>query len=554
MARCKKKLTLRGLFPDEKGESEMKLVVIDDEIRQCRSMKKIMERLFPEFSVEIFTDPASAIEYVEREGIKIIVTDICMPDIDGLTLVQMLMESDSSRKIILLSGYAEFEYARKAISVGAYDYLLKPMDPDKLREVVVRCIREVREEMQSKEEHSEMHRQLDMAWPVYMENLMNQWLIGKLTTEEKDKIKQIFPENKYGFMVLTRFFGFDHWKEKSGSQEVILLKNKLGLNMREQMGPSYHSFSFFSASLPETMVTLVFPKLYGRGYPAWMENQGLTKEFFPEFARAEGNGMQMGVGIYVENLEREKKTAYEGAVEALEYAFYFPKGNVCLRREIDSELKGQVRIGLHQEEQLFDALKNAGEEEVLDCMDEILEGCIAENYPAPDELMAEISRMINHAAMHQVYPHEFYCPPAESTYLSYDGFRDAVHTYLKEFCREIRLRDEGKKSGFVRKFQDYMKEHYMKNISLEDVAGEFMLSSSYCSRLIKESMGSNFTQLLIEERMRKAKELLKYTDLRIYEIAIRIGYSDVKYFNRVFKTSVGMTPQQFRREISGGRT
>jgi len=93
-----------------------------------------------------------------------------------------------------------------------------------------------------------------------------------------------------------------------------------------------------------------------------------------------------------------------------------------------------------------------------------------------------------------------------------------------------------------------MKEHYMENISLEDVAKQFLLSSSYCSRLIKESMGSTFTQILIEERMRNAKELLKNTDMHIYEIAVSVGYSDVKYFNRVFKNVMGMTPLQFRRE------
>ncbi len=528
-----------------------KIVVIDDEMRQCRSMKKIMERLFPNVLVEIFTDPSRAIEYIEQESVCIVITDICMPDIDGLTLVQMLMESDRSRKVILLTGHAEFEYARKAVSAGAYDFLLKPMDPDQLKAVIEKCMQEVQEEMLLREERSRVHQQLDMAWPVYMENLMNQWLNGSLTEEEREKIHQVFPENKKGFIILTRFFGFDHWKEKVGSGELSQLKTRLGLCMREQMGQPYHCLSFFSDSLPETMATLVFPKSDNWEHPFWMKYPGSGKSFPQKFAFEEGNGMQMGVGMYVEDLEMEKKTAFDGATEALEYAFYFPAGNICLRSEIDSELKGQVRISVSQEKLLMDAIKSGETKNVLECMDKILDDCVSGGYPAPHELVAEVGRLLNHAAMQMVYPHEFSCLRMGFSYLFYDGFKDEVYAYLREFSREIRYRDEGKKSGFARKFQDYIKEHYRKNISLEDVANQFMLSPSYCSRLIKESMGSNFTQLLIEERMERAKELLKNTDMRIYEIAIQVGYSDVKYFNRVFKDAMGMTPQQFRRESTG---
>lgn len=526
-----------------------KLAVIDDEVRQCRSMKKIMEKLFPDISVEIFTDPVKAVEYIERESVQIVITDICMPELDGLTLVQMLMESDRGRKVILLTGYAEFEYARKAVSAGAYDFLLKPMNPDKLKAVLEKCLREVHEEALSKKEYSQMHQRLDAAWPVYMENLMNQWLTGSLAAKEQEKIRQIFPKSKRGFIILTRFFGFRQKEEILGNQELMELKNRLGLRMRERMGQSYHSLSFFG-SLPETMITLVFPKNREREYPVWMENPELWNVFSPEFELEEEHDIQMGVGMYMENLEEEKKTAYEGAAEALEYAFYFPEVNICLRREIDSEIKALARLNITQEKLLSDALTGDQEEDILKCMDEILKSCLSYGYPAPKDLIEEVERFLKHVAMSLVYPEEFSCPRQGRR--TYDSFRREIHDYLMEFSREMKFRDDGKKSGFVREFQDYMKAHYMENISLEDVARHFMLTASYCSRLIKDSMGSNFTQILIEERMKEAKELLKHTDMHIYEIAAHVGYSDVKYFNRVFKSSVGMTPLQFRRASAGG--
>lgn len=538
----------------------MKLVVIDDEVRQCRSMKKIMEKLFPQISVETFTNPVSALEYIERESIKIVITDICMPDLDGLTLVQKLMESDKNRKVILLTGYAEFEYARKAVSAGAFEFLLKPMNPDKLKSVVEKCLKEIQEELISQQEYNQMYQRLDAAWPVYMENFMNQWMMGCISHEEQEKISQIFPKNKKGFIILTRLFGFDRWKEKSGSQEISQFKNRLGLCMREYIGLSYHSLSFFSSNMPETMATVVFPKDNCLNYPSWMENSDRCKVIFPEFTLEKGNGIQIGVGAFVPNLENERKTAYKSAAEALEYAFYFHQGfelsglHVCLRKNINSKVKVQFRLEITQEEQLSDVLKNEEEENVFKCMDKILNNCLRDGYPAPNKLISEIERFLKHVAMSLVYPVQFVYSGVDFQSMSYDNFRQKINLYLRDFSHEMKLRNEGKKSQFVNKFQEYIKDHYMENISLEDVANQFMIAPSYCSRLIKESMGSNFTQILLEERMKEAKELLKHTDMHIYEIAVHVGYSDVKYFNRVFKLSIGMTPQQFRREYSGGKT
>lgn len=526
-----------------------KIVVIDDEARQCKSMKKIVEKLFPGILAEAFTNPASAIEYIENESINIIITDICMPGLDGLELLQMLMNTDKSRKVILLTGYAEFEYARKAVSAGAYDFLLKPMDPDKLKAVIEKCLYEVRKEALSRQEYSQMHERLSAAWPVYMENLMNQWLTGSLTSEEQEKIHQIFPENKRGFIILTRFSGFGRKKEILGSQELMELKNRLGLRMREHIGQSYHSLSFF-CNIPETMATLVFSKSMECGYPVRIKNMGLWNIFSTELGTEDGIYIQMGAGMYMKNLEEEKKTAYESAREALEYAFYFPGTNICFRSDIEHEINTQARLNITQEKLLADALAEGFEENIPACMDKILEDCLSQGYPHPGDFIREVEGFLKHVAMSLAYKAEFLC--SDGGYRTYSRFREEIHIYLMGFLKEMKLRYAGKKSGFTREFQHYMKMHYMENISLEDVADNFMLTPSYCSRLVKESMGSTFTQILIEERIKEAKELLKNTDMHIYEIASRVGYSDVKYFNRVFKSCTGMTPQQFRRESVGG--
>ncbi len=524
------------------------LVFVDDEVRQCRSMKKIIERLFPQLTVETFTNPIKAVEYIQAEAVRLIITDICMPDMDGLTLVKKLMESDQRRKVILLTGYAEFEYARKAVSAGAYDFLLKPMNPVKLKEVLEKCMEEIRRESQSDQDYKQVYHKLDEAWPAYMENLMNQWLVGSLTEEEQKKVSQIFPQEKGGNLLLTRFFGLERWREGCGSQEYLEMKKKLGMEMKKHMGTACHTLSFFSQSMPEVMVTVAIPKYGKYGQPSVLDSfrkrcgQPAIWEPF-----GEGFGVRIGIGEYVEDVEREKRKAYETAAKALEYAFYFPDTNICESGKLSGERDVSVCLDIIKEEWLADAIRAGEAEKSWERMEELLEGLLAKGYPSPEGLVMEAERMLKHVSMTLSYPVGFSAAGFWEGW-SYREFKEHLRSYIQEFAQEIEMRSDGKNGRFCRKFIAYMKEHYMEDISLDDVAAQFRFTPAYCSRLIKEATNSNFKQILIEERVKKAKELLGHTEMHIYEVAETVGYHDARYFNRVFKAATGMTPQQYRRE------
>ena len=115
-----------------------KIIIVDDEVRQCRGVKNILMRRCENVQAEAFTSAQDALLYMRREQVKIIITDICMPDMDGLSLTERIRAQDGEAKVILLTGYAEFEYARRAISLGAFEYLLKPLNPDSLCAVIER--------------------------------------------------------------------------------------------------------------------------------------------------------------------------------------------------------------------------------------------------------------------------------------------------------------------------------------------------------------------------------------------------------------------------------
>lgn len=114
--------------------------------------------------------------------------------------------------------------------------------------------------------------------------------------------------------------------------------------------------------------------------------------------------------------------------------------------------KEQVRIDLAQEKLLLDALKSGEMQSVRNCMDHTLDRCISGGYPPPGELIAEISRLLNHVAMQLVYPLEFTSTSAGMNYLSYEEFRKEIYAYLEGLTLEMSSRNEGKVQAFVRNF------------------------------------------------------------------------------------------------------
>ena len=114
-----------------------RVMVIDDEVRQCKGLKNILLREFQgDMEVWDFTMAAEALAFVHSNEVDIIITDICMPEMDGLQFMEEAAKENPGIKVILLTGYAEFEYARKALTLGALDYLLKPLNPDRMRAVL----------------------------------------------------------------------------------------------------------------------------------------------------------------------------------------------------------------------------------------------------------------------------------------------------------------------------------------------------------------------------------------------------------------------------------
>ena len=535
-----------------------KVVVVDDEVRQCRGLKNILTKHYQNVEVEAFTSALPALEYIKEEKVRIVITDICMPDMNGLEFTEQIKNTDAETKVILLTGFAEFEYARKAVSLGAFDYLLKPLNPEKLWEVFERAVEEIGHDEVLKEEHHKMQEKLDMTFPVYMEKLLNQWVYGYVSKQEKEEVRQIIPEDEAGFVIVTRLYGLTRfWAEKT-KEKTERIKEQIVWWMREKIKNPWHSLSFFSNILQNTLVTVVtcrnnyylknqkkeIERLVGQ-----LRSQNLTIEI-------DGGMVEipifMGIGEMYESIFGNIEKGYESAVTVSKYSFYFPELSLLQAEYLEIYEKGSgMTISLVEEELVREAIKKQDGEEAYKNFSLILQRCLANAYPEPEQfknvMKNFLGNLMRSLRKDVTFMYEFLGEKEDNI----DNFCGQVKEFLLKSSKSFGEKYSGKERNveFAVNFSEYLKEHYKEEVSLDNIAAYFSLTPAYCSTLIKEVTGSNFSKMLVDRRIEEAKKLLKETDLRIYEISMEIGYKDVKYFNRTFKKETGITPLQYREEL-----
>lgn len=265
-----------------------RIMVIDDEARQCRGLRNILLKEFQEeIEVWAFTTAAEALDFFREKGADIIITDICMPEMDGLQLLEAVEKEGSGVKVILLTGYAEFEYARKALTLGAMDYLLKPLNPDRMHAVLEKAFREISEERVLAGQKERMQRQLDIALPVYMEQQLNQWVYGRLSAADRHEMEAIIACGRPGHVIVTRLGGFQDWSRRADKEILEDTKYRIKWWMKELLQRDFHSLSFFSHVLPETFVTVITEKRAGANAVKLLE-RSVPFETFPVFSGGGG--------------------------------------------------------------------------------------------------------------------------------------------------------------------------------------------------------------------------------------------------------------------------
>ena len=496
-----------------------------------------------------------ALEIAEEKPIDVVLTDIKMPYMDGLTLSHRLKELYPSIKIIIFSGFDEFEYAKEAIRLEAEEYMLKPVDAGELSRVFQKVHEALDQEFDEKQSIHRLKNYYLESLPILQESLYTSLIEGTLPQQDLESTLL-----DYQISLPGKYFA------------VVILHNSLSLSP-EGINPLLITMSIRKLAeerLQKHWRPCFFTYLGNTLFIAQMDKESdslkLTDdcEILCRMARHICKAtVTAGIGKPVDNL-MDLPLSYLGARDAVAYRVLYGRGKAIAISEIGLEGKEEHKVNkeIIDEERLLDiyrSIRMSSEDELDKCIDLYIENSRLDS-PSLQEyhffLMDLVTNMHKFLLANQVDT-GLICPKEEDVYQKVQQFSLAeLSQWMKEICKKMQIiiqeMRSDKTKSFVKKAVEHVHSHYMdKDLTVEALSQELHVSAAYFSTVFKRETGKSFINYLTDYRMEKALRLLMEEEEKTYIIAEAVGYSDPNYFSYAFKKKFGMSPSKYKSNSKG---
>ncbi|NQX45640.1 response regulator [Paenibacillus tritici] len=521
----------------------MRILIVDDEPRHLRGMVHLIGRLRPEDQVVTAKDGLAAMELVKSQRPEAILTDIRMPGMDGLEFLERLKVEGVRTRVVMVSAYNLFEYAQKAVRHGAYDYLLKPVETDKIADVLSRIDLLLTAEKEQHREEEERQHQLKLASSAYLSRLMLSWLNGGAALEELEELERYEWLQGSGAAVYSELkYGRDSGGGPDSSLFVRALEQawcKWGEAITVPLG----------GMLEEGLLAAVTLVTLERLTPEKREQaRSISRSLAKEWAST--GQLVHGIGPECQSLLAEAPRSYLAARTANSYNFYDFRQGLLFADELGSAAGAVAPDWGRVYEALFMEDAALVQEACLEAVCQLAEGGQA----SPMRLKEQASLMLlqirsDHQDLLGKRAGQILTDTATlliRSCRSYGELIDLLNHALREVHLALTLSRQDKGEAVIAECLDWIEHHTKKNITLERTAELFHFNPSYFSTLIKSKTGKTFSEHVTAARMKRAKELLAGEQLRIYEISLECGFQDTKYFCRVFKKVHGLSPKAYQ--------
>ncbi len=523
-----------------------KMLLVDDESRQLKALANIVRALRPEYEVHEALNGRLALDFIQDNPMDVIITDIRMPEMDGLQLVEALYENKNRAKVILLTGYGEFEYAQKAIRLGIFDYIVKPFGKSGLEQLLLKIDHALEDEYAEIKRKEEMARKLDESLPVYQTHLLNKWIHGQLNEAESVELEKAVGTEESGILLITEL-----GKSKPMEASIERIMHQMNIELKSLIKSRGHVISFILDGQESTVAFVVSSKETRLFRPK--ELLVILENWIGNCKAEYGMKITVGVGSAWTEMMVSGKSCYEHALSALQRKFFLGSGQVIFFEEMTMDTS-KLNPLIGQEEELLAAMKKGDEDAMNGRINTLFEHIPSLTHLNPAEIKEDISRLIVFqlkAANHLISEEEYHMRLREmrSQLASCEDYKELRYWTKKMLLKMIDLyQTAGKDKNriIVEKCMTYIQEHFAEELSLEFIAQMYHFNTSYFSSLFKNHTGKSLSDYVIKVRMDNAKRLLSNSDDKISDIAVKIGYKDSAYFIRLFKRELGVSPNKFR--------
>ncbi len=520
----------------------MKIFLVDDDEVIRMGMRKIIENAGHDWTIcGEAGDGQMALSMLDDNlEADLMICDVNMPIMNGLDLVKVIrQERKYDPKVIFLSGYNDFDYVRTAFMNGAYDYILKPFKKAEFIALIEKLENQMQEERQMEKTSTENK---DFMVAEVLKHLITDR--NENPESNMSKLKDLGIELNHPYLMTARIMVDQYYKQFNGEGEydkqLLAVQNKFVSYMNECKELAYANCIF-----KQEIVILAFGDSPEALTEAFSTLHNLLNDGIEE------NTVTIGISsVFDDKLKISEALCESG--RAASCRFYLGQNKFITYKSIEGKC---IDIQYDTEPNVKELVHTISMCDYMKSKEIIEHIFIDLSYCLPDKFRKYVKDIVNMLSLRI----ENFAAYIEVVNQDYEFYVDYLNTFreLKTYMNSLLhgaidyiTNERDKKSKLrIEMAKEYIENHYVESIALNDIAEYVELNASYFSSLFKTETGINFSEYLLNVRMEHAKELLRNPKIKVYEIGCLVGYEDAVSFGRAFKKKWGISPKEYRNSV-----
>lgn len=537
----------------------LKVVIIEDDIFDYTHLKNLINWEKEGFLlVEGANSVSEGIQVIKKEEPDIVITDMKLPDNEGVEIIKYINQNNMQIKSIAVSGYDDFKYVKQSLKSGAVDYILKHNLTSKtLLEILKKVEKDILNERQQDKEKAIIKEQIKTGKNVLIEDFINEIL--KIGVSDKKKVKKKINYLELDFdlsnlvVVAGQFDDFNFIKEKYSTSELKGIKKSF-INVVDEILKDVEKAitSFLEAG--EFVILFSFDNCYSEQdiYSQILATVKRIKTTVKDYFNFTAS---FAISNVCHNITEISKY-YDKVEQLLKKKFYEGKDSVFNNTDTNNLNNNFKSLGIKDEKKIIKYVKSLKKDQLVIYIEDIIEN-IQRSKPSISSVKLNFVSLINIInKISKEYDIDTADVYAESKnpyqYLEkFDTIDEVKDWILDLFSRLIDLLKvfyiNSDYSEIVQKAVEYIYKNYQQNVSLSKAADYVGVNKCYLSRKFKKECEQSFVEYLNAVRIEHAKILIKNDYKKIKNIAPEVGFNSYNYFFKVFKDIQGMTPVEYEK-------
>ncbi|AHM66803.1 AraC family transcriptional regulator [Paenibacillus polymyxa SQR-21] len=538
----------------------VQILLVDDESYVTESLAATIP--WESLGIERVHQAASAlaaVDVLEAHDIDILVTDIRMPGMTGLELIVEVNERWPHIRSLLLTGYADFEYAKKALQLKAFDYILKPVDDDEFIKCVSAAMDSLKEEWEAFDKVHQLQYSRRNDFGVLRTHLMHDLLLGRDLTVQKitDKMSEYeiklrteHPASMLLIQLGKHFSDMDY-------HSVSLIEYAIGNIAEEVFAPDFH---VWHCKAPHDCLIVLIEGNWDLFAERTVDEQNhFLRAAIETFRKNVSNYLKGEIYVTLTNwfhFPDELPKLYQTAIRSFYWNQQEETNPLLFIEEQTEQSHSSVKSleGLYTHPTLTHLLESRQWEEAEAKVSRVFGKMEEAGYTR--EHLYELFISVTSAFMYTAHKQGRFITQmdqvgfdplhAQKLVHSFPHLKEWIFSMMNKLKAEWSASEQSAKSYVVKQVQELIAQDKGQELSVKTIADQVYLHPVYLSKIYKAETGEGLGDYIIRMRMERALYLLKYSNKKIYEITTELGYQNPQYFSKMFKKHYGMTPHEFR--------